>query len=147
MLPIIKHTQFITAKAAMNMPVCTCALTHICRNEGNRWRRQFQKFSTCKWLIILQSSCFIFRLWKREKILKYEFILLQINPTRCKILIYLFISLLYKFRASWSAGWIFNPTSRPDATHREWHAHKCHIDSDFLLTMGAWMPETCREDK
>jgi len=61
---------------------------------------------------------------------------LQINPTRCTILLSIFISLLYMFRATmcpssgeitlsmrwylslcmggvWSAGWSFNQTSRP----------------------------------
>ena len=91
-----------------------------------------------------------------------------------KALIYLFISLLYMFRASvcpssgekllylcetwylslcmdgvWSAGWIFNPTSRPDATHTERQipvSHKRRY-SHFLLMMGAWMPETYTEQK
>jgi len=70
--------------------------------------------------------------------------ILQINPARCTILLGIFISLLYMFRAtmcpssgeitvsmrhwylslcrggSWSAGWSFTPTSRSDATHTEW---------------------------
>ena len=31
----------------------------------------------------------------------------------------------------WSAGWIFNPTSRPDATHTEWQIPVSHRYSNF----------------
>ena len=82
-----------------------------------------------------------------------------------------FVSLLYMFRASKcpSSGenycicatlicvtlyelclvcWLdFNPTSRPDATHTEWQIPVSHRYSNFLLMLGTWMPETCREEK
>ena len=69
--------------------------------------------------------------------------ILQINPTRCTILLSIFISLLYTFQANmcplsgeitvsmrywylslcmggvWSAGWSETPTSRPDATRTQ----------------------------
>ena len=87
-------------------------------------------------------------------------------------LIYLFISLLYMFRGFMcpSSGenycicatllfvtlfrwrlvcclqWI-NPTSRRNATHTEWQIAVSHRYSNFLLMMGTWMPETCREGK
>ena len=78
------------------------------------------------------------------------FVILQINATRCTILLRIFISLLYMFRTSmcissgeftlsmrhrylsictggvWSAGWSFTPTSRPDATHTEWQIPVSH---------------------
>jgi len=47
----------------------------------------------------------------------------------------------------WSAGWIFNPTSRPDATHTELQVTVSHRYSNFLLMVGAWMHETCKEGK
>jgi len=82
---------------------------------------------------------------------------LQINQTRCTILLNIFISLLYMFRATmcpssgeitvsmrmrhwylslcmggvWSAGWSFSPTSRPDATHTEWKILVSHRYSNF----------------
>ena len=73
----------------------------------------------------------------------YYLLILQINPTRCTILLSIFISLLYMFRATmcpssgeitvsmrhwylslcmggfWSAGWSKTPTSRQKATHTE----------------------------
>ena len=82
-------------------------------------------------------------------------IILQINPTRCTILLSIFIFLLYVFRATicpssgeitvsmrrwylslrmggvWSVGWSFTPTSRPDATHTEWQIPASHRYSDF----------------
>jgi Mn2+/Fe2+ NRAMP family transporter len=97
--------------------------------------------------------------------------ILQISPTRCTILLNIFISLLYRFRASMCPssgenyciyatlvfftlyGWRlvcsldFNPTSRPDATHTGWQPPVSHRYSNFLLIMGTWMPETCREVK
>jgi len=45
----------------------------------------------------------------------------------------------------WSARW--NPTSRPYATHTEWQIPVSHRYSNFLLMMGTWMPERCREEK
>ena len=81
--------------------------------------------------------------------------ILQINPTRRTILLSIFISLLYMFRATmcpssgeitvsmrqwylslytgrfWSAGWNFIPTSRPEATHTEWQIPLSHRYSNF----------------
>ena len=81
--------------------------------------------------------------------------ILQINPTRCTILLSIFISLLYMFRATmcpssgeitvsmryWylslcmggvcSAGWSETPTSRPDTTHTEWQIPVSHRYSNF----------------
>ena len=81
--------------------------------------------------------------------------ILQINPTRCKILLSIFISLLYMFWATvcpssgeitvsmwhwylslcmggmWSSGWSFTPTSRPHATHTEWQIPVSHRYSNF----------------
>ena len=80
---------------------------------------------------------------------------LQINPTRCTILLSIFISLHYMLRATtclssgeitvsmrhwylslcmggfWSAGWSETPTSRPDTTHAEWHIPTSHRYSNF----------------
>jgi len=80
---------------------------------------------------------------------------LQINPTRCTILLSIFISLLYMFRAPvcpssgeitvsmrhwylwlclggiWSAGCSFTPNSTPDATHTEWQIPVSHRYSNF----------------
>ena len=83
-----------------------------------------------------------------------------ISPTRCTILLNIFIfSLLYMFRASTC------PTSRENyciyatllfvtlygwrlfATHTEWQILVSHTYSNFLLVMGTWVPATCREDK
>ena len=49
----------------------------------------------------------------------------------------------------WSAVWIekITPTSRRYATHTKRHIPVSHRYSDFLLMMGTWMPETCREEK
>jgi len=106
--------------------------------------------------------------WKREsaetkwRLIEFYVLLivhpstiLQINPTRCTILLSIFISLLYMFRATvcpssgeitvsmwhwymplsmsgvWSAGWSETPTSRPDATHTEWHIPVSHGYSNF----------------
>jgi len=102
-------------------------------------------------------------------------IISQISPNRCtilfKIFIYLINSLLYMFPASMCLssgekcciyatlvfvtlyGWLLvcwlnlNPTSRPDATHKEWQTPVSHRYSNFLLIMDTWMPETCREEK
>ena len=41
----------------------------------------------------------------------------------------------------------FNPTSRPDAIRTESQIPVSHRYSNFLLMMGIWMPETCREVK
>ena len=81
--------------------------------------------------------------------------ILQINPTRCTILLSIFISLLYMFWATmcpssgeltvsmrhwyvslcmggvWSAGWNFTPTSRPDTTHTKWQIPESHRYSKF----------------
>jgi len=47
----------------------------------------------------------------------------------------------------WSAVCIFlNSTGRPDATHTELQIPVSHRYSNFLLMMGTWMPETCREE-
>ena len=94
-----------------------------------------------------------------------------ISATRWTILLNIFIYLLYMFRASMcpSSGenycicatlvfvtlygwrlvcWLdFIPTNRPDATHTEWQIPVTHRYSNFLLMMGTWMPETCREEK
>ena len=52
----------------------------------------------------------------------------------------------------WSAGWVeiavsFQPAERTPPTQSD--KYHCRIDtaSNFLLMMGAWMPETCREEK
>ena len=110
----------------------------------------------------------------RESICWLTFTNLTYNPTSCTILfkyiyLYLFSAcfglpsahrqgkvtvpmrhwyLSFWMCGVWSAGWIetFNPTSRPDLTHTEWQISVSHRYSDFLLTMGAWMPETCREE-
>ena len=53
-------------------------------------------------------------------------------------------------RSVWVASFVlvgFNPTSRPDATHTEWQIPVSHRYSNFLLMIGASMPETCREEK
>jgi len=47
----------------------------------------------------------------------------------------------------WYAGWICNPTSIPDSIHTELQVPVSHRYSNFLLMMGTWMPETCREEK
>jgi hypothetical protein len=81
--------------------------------------------------------------------------ILQVNPNVCKILLSIFMSLLYVFRVNmypssgeitvsmrhwymslymggvWSAGWSFTATSRPDATHTEWHIPASHRYSNF----------------
>ena len=51
------------------------------------------------------------------------------------------------------SGWVasgllvgFNPTSRSDATHKDWQSPVSQRYSNFLLMMGTWMPETCREE-
>jgi len=36
---------------------------------------------------------------------------------------------------------------RPDTTHTEWQIPVSYRYSNFLLMMGTWMPETCREEK
>jgi len=85
----------------------------------------------------------------------YPCTILQINPTRCTVLLSIFISLLCMFRATtcpssgeitvsirhwylslcmggvWSAGWSETPTSRPDATHTEWQVPVSHRYSNF----------------
>ena len=114
----------------------------------------------------------------------HPWIILQISPNRCTILLNIFISLFYMFRAFMCpssgknyciyatlifvtlCGWrlvcwldwnqsnqqtrrhpySFNPTSRPDAIHTEWQIPMSHRYSTFLLLMGTWMPETCREE-
>ena len=81
--------------------------------------------------------------------------ILQINPNRCTILLSIFMSLLYVFRATmcpssgentvsmrhwylslcmdgvWYAGWSFTPTSRRDTTHTEWQIPVSHRYSGF----------------
>ena len=100
-------------------------------------------------------------------------IISQINPTRYTILFNLFIYfsslhvsgihvpiirgklfismghwyLTLCMGRVWSVGWIFNPTSRPDATHTEWQILVSHRYSSFLPMMSTWMTETCREEK
>ena len=88
---------------------------------------------------------------------------LEISPTRCTILLSIFISHLYIFRATmypssgeitvsmrhwylslcmggiWSAGWSFNPTSRPDPTHTEWQIPVSHRYSNFPW----WWAHSC----
>ena len=45
-------------------------------------------------------------------------------------------------------SWLdFNPPSRPDANHTECKVPVSHKYSNFLLMMGAWTPETRREEK
>ena len=80
---------------------------------------------------------------------------MKINPTRCTILLSIFISLLYMFWATtcpssweitvtvrhwylsfcmggvWSACWSFTPTSRPDTTQTEWQIPVSHRYSNF----------------
>ena len=89
------------------------------------------------------------------KVCENERLILQINKTRCTILLGIFGSLLYMFRATmcpspgentvsmrhwylslcmggvWSAGWSETPTGRPDATHKEWQIPVSHRYSDF----------------
>ena len=84
-----------------------------------------------------------------------RYILLQINPTRCTVLLSIFISLLHMFRANmcpslgeiavsirhwylslcmddvWSVGCSFTPTSRLNTTHTEWQIPVLHINSNF----------------
>jgi hypothetical protein len=91
------------------------------------------------------------------------YVILQTNSTRCTILLRIFISLLYMFRATmcpsseeitvsmrhwylslcmggvWSAGWSETPTSRPDATHTEWKISVSHRYSNFSL----WWSHGC----
>ena len=83
--------------------------------------------------------------------------ILQLNPTKCTILLSIFISLLYMFRATvcpssgeiavstrmrhWylslcmggicSPGWSFTPTSRPDVTQTEWKIPVSHRYSNL----------------
>jgi hypothetical protein len=81
--------------------------------------------------------------------------ILQINPTRCTILLSIFVYLLCMFRATtcpssgeitvsmrhwclslcmggvWSAGWSYTPTSRPEASHTEWQIPVPHRYSNF----------------
>ena len=106
------------------------------------------------------------------KLYTYSITISQISPTSCTILFNIFTSLLYMFRASMypSSGqnyciyatlvfvtlcgwllvcwleWNFSLTSRPDATHSEWQTPVSRR-YNFLLMMGTWMPETCREVK
>ena len=85
----------------------------------------------------------------------HPYTILQINPTRCTVLLSIFISLLYMFRASvypspgeitasvrhwylslcidgvWSAGWSETPTSRTDAIHTKWQIPVSHTYSNF----------------
>jgi hypothetical protein len=85
----------------------------------------------------------------------HPYTILQINPTRCTILLSIFISPLYIFRAImcpssgeiavsmwhwylslcmagvWSAGWSYTPTSRPEATQAEWQMPVSHRYSNF----------------
>jgi hypothetical protein len=79
----------------------------------------------------------------------------QINPNRCTVLLSIFISLLYMFRATmcpsseeitvsmrhwylslcmggvWSAGWSFTPPSTQYTTHTEWQIPVSHRYSNF----------------
>jgi hypothetical protein len=81
--------------------------------------------------------------------------ILQINPTRCTILLSIFISLIYMFWATmcpsskeitvsirhwylslcmggiWSDGWSDTPTSRAYTTHTEWQIPLSHEYSNF----------------
>jgi hypothetical protein len=71
----------------------------------------------------------------------------QISPIRCTILFNIFIYLSSLHVPGIHAGWIENPTSGPDATNTEWQIPVSYRYSEFLLIMGMWMPETCREEK
>ena len=91
-------------------------------------------------------------------------IILQISPTRCTILLNIFISLLCMFRAStcpssgkitvsmrqWclslclSGVWSAAADQTPPKQSEKYH---CRIDTVILLMMGTWMPETRREVK
>ena len=101
----------------------------------------------------------------------YSCIILLINQTRCKILLNIFISLLYMFRPSsahqeeritiamrhwyfslffvgvWSAGWIESNQQTRRHTHTEWQIPVSHRCSDSLLMKCTWMLETYREEK
>ena len=94
----------------------------------------------------------------------------QISPTKCTTrFVCSFISLLYMFRASKCPsssvencciyatlifvtlyGWrlvCWLDWSRPDATHTQWQISVSHRYSNFLLMMGTWISETCKEEK
>ena len=48
---------------------------------------------------------------------------------------------------SWHAGWIeIQPADQTPPVQSD--KHQCRTDTAiFLLMMGTWMPETCREEK
>ena len=126
-------------------------------------------FVNCEWLIYSQEYRFIVAFYVLLTV--HPCVISQISPNKCTILLNIFISLLYMFRASMGPslgvnyciyatldfvtlyGWLlvcwldFNPTSRPKATHTEWRIPLSHRYSNFLLKMGRRMPETCKLKK
>jgi len=59
----------------------------------------------------------------------YSRTILQINPNRCTILLSIFISLLYMFRATMCPS--SEETSRPDTIHTEWQIPVSYRYSNF----------------
>ena len=99
-------------------------------------------------------------------------IILLLSPTRCTVLLNIFTSLLYMFRASmcpssretycihatlvfchsvWMpSGLLVGLKIQPADQTPSKQSDKIpvlHRHSKSLLMMGAWMPETCREEK
>ena len=133
---------------------------HVCARTERRRRYSSNTFTTRHWKVSITLRLLYSRegpsaLCARGCVNSSSHTNLQISPTSCTILLNICISLLYMFRASvfqssekiavsmrhwylslcmcgvWSAGWIFNPTSRPDATHSEWQIPVSHRHSNF----------------
>ena len=73
---------------------------------------------------------------------------MQIDKYQCHMdtVIFLLMMGTWENYCVWFAGWIFNRTSRPDATHADWQIPVSHGYSNFLPMMGTWMSETFREE-